>query len=73
MTGEAVKRGDRSDEVKRWQVVLGMPSPSGYFCATTRTLTRRWQRERELEANGVVDAKTWEAVPEPKPEESPKP
>lgn len=77
---ETIRLGSKGDVVREWQRVLtraGYPlapwGVDGHFGKLTQNATIAWQKERGLDATGVVDGHVWAArdkapVPRPDPE-----
>lgn len=57
-----LKFGDRSDAVKKLQVLLGVTPTTGGFFEKTQAAVIARQRAANLPATGVVDASTWQAL-----------
>ena len=57
-----IKPGDKSNAVKRLQVLLGVRPASGSYLNLTRAAVETIQRANGLKVTGVVDSKTWAAM-----------
>lgn len=56
-----LRYGSRGDEVKQLQEMLGIKA-DGIFGNQTRTAVRNFQREHDLEVDGIVGDETWNAL-----------
>lgn len=56
-----IKRGSRSDDVKKLQQLLGITS-DGIFGANTELSVKQFQLKNGLVADGIVGNKTWEKL-----------
>lgn len=65
LTGESsppvLRVGDRGEAVARAQEAMGM-EPDGVFGPDTLSRTKEFQRARGLADDGIIGAKTWEAM-----------
>lgn len=57
-TRPTIRRGDRGPHVGVWQRIIGA-AVDERFGPGTDGITRAWQRERGLVADGIVGAKSW--------------
>ena len=60
-----IKIGSRGPDVVAWQHIIGT-TPDGVFGAITDKITRDWQTQRGLVADGIVGPKTWAVALTPK-------
>lgn len=58
---KTLRKGDRGEEVKVLQRMLGIAA-DGIFGAQTETKVKEWQAAHGLDADGIVGAKTWAAM-----------
>jgi peptidoglycan hydrolase-like protein with peptidoglycan-binding domain len=58
----SLRYGDRSDAVRKLQVLLGVTPVTGGFFDKTRAAVINIQRTNNLPTNGVVDSATWQAL-----------
>jgi hypothetical protein len=56
-----IRRGSTGDAVRALQDALGLPV-TGTFDASTEATVRRFQRDRQLVADGIVGPKSWNAL-----------
>lgn len=59
-TQRTIRRGDRGDDVRRWQAVIGVTA-DGIFGPGTEAATKAWQSRLGLTADGVVGPASWAA------------
>jgi len=57
-----VKPGDKSNAVKRLQVLLGVKPASGSYLTLTRAAVETIQKASGINPTGIVDSKTWQAL-----------
>lgn len=60
-TRPPLREGDRGDDVKFLQEKLGI-NPDGIFGSGTQAAVLKFQRAKKLAADGIVGAKTWDAL-----------
>lgn len=58
--GTLIKQGSTGNAVKAWQKIVGTKE-SGVFDATLVQLTKAWQTQHGLKADGIVGPMTWAA------------
>lgn len=63
---QLLRRGSRGPEVAIWQRIIGVEA-DGIFGAETEAITRRWQKEHKLMADGIVGPLTWSAATDEDP------
>jgi hypothetical protein len=61
MQQRTIRRGDRGDDVKRWQAIIGVTA-DGIFGPGTEAATKAWQTKFGLTADGIVGPKSWAAA-----------
>ncbi len=54
-----IKKGSSGAAVKEWQAFIGATPVDGKFGGGTDSLTRAWQKARNLTADGVVGPASW--------------
>ncbi len=55
-----IKKGSKGKAVKIWQVIIDVRT-DGIFGDETLEATKRFQKENDLEVDGIVGPKTWKA------------
>lgn len=58
---KTIRLGDKGDDVKRWQSIVGV-TPDGSFGPATKAATMAWQSAHKLVPDGVVGPATWSAA-----------
>lgn len=59
---QTLKKGDRGEEVKRLQNLLGVKPVDGIFGIATDRQVKQFQSSKGLTADGIVGKKTWDAL-----------
>lgn len=59
--GRTLRRGDRGEDVKKVQARMGIEA-DGIFGVQTEVAVRRFQREHDLVADGIVGPRTWAEI-----------
>lgn len=57
---KTIKKGSKGNAVKVWQVIIGAAT-DGNFGSGTERMTKTWQGNHGLAADGIVGAKSWKA------------
>ena len=57
---KTIKKGSNGNAVKVWQVIIGAAA-DGNFGSGTERMTKTWQGNHGLTADGIVGAKSWKA------------
>lgn len=57
---KTIKKGSKGNAVKVWQVIIGAAT-DGNFGSGTERMTKTWQGNHGLTADGIVGAKSWKA------------
>lgn len=55
-----IKKGSKGNAVKVWQIIIGA-TPDGSFGSGTESMTKTWQRNHGLTADGIVGKNSWKA------------
>ena len=63
-----LKKGDRNDYVRHWQMFLNLNGYScgnadGIFGPKTEAAVKKWQKNHNLVADGIIGPKTWASLP----------
>ena len=63
-----LKKGDRNEYVRNWQMFLNLNGYScgaadGIFGAKTDAAVKKWQKDHNLVADGIIGPKTWASLP----------
>lgn len=63
-----LKKGDRNEYVRNWQMFLNLNGYScgaadGIFGSKTDAAVRKWQKDHNLVADGIIGPKTWASLP----------
>jgi len=56
-----IRKGSKGEAVKAWQTIIGVTA-DGSFGPNTEKITKNWQKEHGLVADGVVGAASWSAA-----------
>lgn len=57
---KTIKKGSKGNAVKVWQIIIGA-AVDGNFGSGTERMTKTWQGNHGLTADGIVGAKSWKA------------
>lgn len=57
---KTIKKGSKGNAVKVWQIIIGAAA-DGNFGSGTERMTKTWQGNHGLTADGIVGAKSWKA------------
>lgn len=57
---DVIKRGSNGKTVKVWQIIIGV-TPDGKFGNETERVTKRWQAQNGLDADGIAGPQSWKA------------
>ena len=57
---KTIKKGSKGNAVKVWQIIIGA-AVDGNFGSGTESMTKTWQGNHGLTADGIVGAKSWKA------------
>ena len=57
---KTIKKGSKGNAVKVWQIIIGAAA-DGNFGSGTEHMTKTWQGNHGLTADGIVGAKSWKA------------
>ena len=55
-----IKKGSKGNAVKVWQIIIGT-TVDGNFGSGTESITKTWQKNHGLVADGIVGGKSWKA------------
>jgi len=63
-----LKKGDRNEYVRHWQMFLNMNSyacgnADGIFGPKTEEAVKAWQKNHGLVPDGIIGPKTWASLP----------
>ena len=53
-----IKKGSKGNTVKVWQIIIGA-TPDGIFGSGTESVTKTWQKNHGLAADGIVGKNSW--------------
>jgi len=53
-----IKKGSKGKSVKVWQIIIGT-TPDGNFGSGTESMTKTWQKNHGLTADGIVGKNSW--------------
>ena len=59
---DTLRKGDKGQQVRALQKLLGGIAVDGVFGAATKAAVEAYQRQYQLSVDGVVGAKTWDAL-----------
>ena len=67
-TFPTLKKGDRNDYVRHWQMFLNLNSyacgnADGIFGPKTEAAVKKWQKDHGLIPDGIIGPKTWASLP----------
>lgn len=57
---KTIKKGSKGNTVKVWQIIIGA-TPDGIFGSGTESVTKTWQKNHGLAADGIVGKNSWKA------------
>ena len=55
---KTIKKGSKGNTVKVWQIIIGA-TPDGIFGSGTESVTKTWQKNHGLAADGIVGKNSW--------------
>lgn len=55
---KTIKKGSKGNTVKVWQIIIGA-TPDGIFGSGTESVTKTWQKNHGLVADGIVGKNSW--------------
>lgn len=55
---KTIKKGSKGNTVKVWQIIIG-ETPDGIFGSGTESVTKTWQKNHGLAADGIVGKNSW--------------
>lgn len=55
---KTIKKGSKGNAVKVWQIIIGA-TPDGIFGSGTESVTKTWQKNHGLAADGIVGKNSW--------------
>ena len=53
-----IKKGSKGNAVKVWQIIIGTTA-DGNFGSGTESMTKTWQKNHGLKADGIVGKNSW--------------